>query len=210
MKKTKEATPELLEAIKSVHERALSAMLHDKSIAQIIPIHTAMMKVLLPDGNTDTIQTIIPEMAIYVKTKSQTTVARDAIEYRITYNNVPFPLAHVYGSSGYLCLGSVYVPPVVPIHSPQLPLETLFLYNDRVLSHGNPSIPLTNTQKQEISAYMKQVFPKFSNFDVDLTVANWVANDTLWRLGNYVLTNTETVDDAYNIMENVFKLIFTK
>ena len=34
MKKTKEATPELLEAIKSVHERALSAMLHDKSIAQ--------------------------------------------------------------------------------------------------------------------------------------------------------------------------------
>lgn len=210
MKKTKEATPELLEAIKSVHEKALSALLHDKSIAQIIPIHTAMMNVLLPNGETDTVQTIIPEMAIYTKTNSKTTVARDAIEYRITYNNAPFPLAHVYGNSGFLCLGSVYVPPVVPIHSPQLPLETLFLYNDRVLGHGNPKIPLSSDQKKDVYDYLKREFPAFSSADVDLKVVNWVAHDTLWRLGHYVLEHANDTDKAYEIMEQVFKLVFTK
>ena len=161
--------------------------------------------------NTAIRRVIIPATAIYIdKTGMQNgLISRDHVGYKVAYNKSAFPLAHVFDDTGWLCLGNIFVPSQIPVHSPQQPLETLFLHNDRNLNHGHPHIDLSNKNRKDIEKILWAVYDKRATFPFNIYDQNWVAHDTLWRIGNYLL-ETQTKQDAYEIMESIFKIVFNE
>ena len=214
MRLTHELSKEVLESFiyQSEHEKALNQMINGRALSSVLPIHTAPMRMLDKESASYTgdkiRQTVIPAMNIYISKRNAKngTISRNDIEYRITHGNVPFPLAHVYGSSGHLCLGSIFVPNTIPEHSPQQPLETLFLHNDRHVGHGNPRIPMTSAQYKEINNLLSDYGLKHHKIK-DGT--NLVTNDTLWVMGANLIDECGKTR-AMSIMAQVFKLVFNK
>ena len=202
MKRINKLPNEIKNQILTEHQKALSRMLDEKATV-VIPMHTANMNII-ENGKESIRKTIIPPLAVYVgdfvvggKVKSR------EIKYTILYNKKPLPISHIYRGSGHLCLGSIFVPQFIPAHSPQQPLETLFLHNDRNISHGNPQLPITEAQIKEVEEIRKTYLP---NHKIDFE-ANWVLNDTLWLIGSYLL-ETHDKETAFKIMDEVFKIVF--
>lgn len=201
--------------IETEHQKALKDIMHNRQEAFYIPIHTAKMKMKQYGTGDDVIvPTIIPPMHIYydpslISTSKDGTayINKGGIGYRIAYGGEPIPLAHVYNSSGYLCLGNIFVPSQIPLHCPMQPLETLFLHNDRVLSHGNPKLPLTPKQKREVHDILTTEFPR-THLPFNVQTSNWLRTDMLWVIGAYLLDNLSVVD-AYKIMDAIFKIVFS-
>ena len=202
MKRINKLPNEIKNKILTEHQKALSKML-DEKVAVVLPIHTANMNII--ENGVETIRkTIIPPLAVYVgdfvvggKVKSR------EIKYNILYNKKPLPIAHIYRASGHLCLGSIFVPQFIPAHSPQQPLETLLLHNDRNTSHGNPQLPISEEQRNDLEEIRKTYLP---DHKIDFE-ANWVLNDTLWLMGSYLL-ETHDKETAFKIMDDVFKIVF--
>lgn len=83
-----------------------------------------------------------------------------------------------------------------------VPLETIFLHNDRNKSHGNPAINFDNSQKKLIDTWLKtEKLP----YDVD---HDWVSKDTLWKIGRDLLEKYKEKEEAFYIAETLFKLVF--
>lgn len=198
----------LKNTLESENERALRRMMRDKQ-SILIPMHTANMRMLDTDehgSETSIRRTIIPEVLITVNPTAvkDGMISRHGLHYTIAQNKQAFPIAHVYSGGGSLCLGGIFVPAFIPKYSPQQPLETLFLHNDRHVSHGNPQLPVSDEQRQaivEIVYTLNKVFP------IDVHHNEWVKKDTLWRIGEYML-NHYPKEQAFKIMNDIFIILF--
>ena len=207
--------PDILTSyLETEHEKALRSMFHGKDFAMTLPMHTSNFALLNDDntanyqiGNTKIKKVIIPPLNIYINKRliKDNMIPRNGIEYRIKYNNQPFPIAHVYGDSGYLCLGNIFVPSYVPLYSPQTPLETLFLHNDRYIAHGHPKLIISKKDKQYIYDYVENKLNTKINIPID---KDWIRHDTLWRISNLVFEESKNTKESFEIMENVFKIVF--
>lgn len=198
----------LKNTLETENERALRRMMRDKQ-SILIPMHTANMRMLDTDehgSETSIRRTIIPEVLITVNPTAvkDGMISRHGLHYTIAQNKQAFPIAHVYSGGGSLCLGGIFVPAFIPKYSPQQPLETLFLHNDRHVSHGNPQLPVSDEQRQaivEIVYTLNKVFP------IDVHHNEWVKKDTLWRIGEYML-NHYPKEQAFKIMNDIFIILF--
>lgn len=198
----------LKNTLESENERALRRMMRDKQ-SILIPMHTANMRMLDSDehgSETSIRRTVIPEVLITINPTAvkDGMISRHGLHYTIAQNKQAFPIAHVYSGGGSLCLGGIFVPAFIPKYSPQQPLETLFLHNDRHVSHGNPQLPVSDEQRRaiiEIVYSLNKVFP------IDVHHDEWVKKDTLWRIGEYML-NHYTKEQAFKIMNDIFIILF--
>lgn len=198
----------LKNTLESENERALRRMMRDKQ-SILIPMHTANMRMLDTDehgSETSIRRTVIPEVLITINPTAvkDGMISRHGLHYTIAQNKQAFPIAHVYSGGGSLCLGGIFVPAFIPKYSPQQPLETLFLHNDRHVSHGNPQLPVSDEQRQaivEIVYTLNKVFP------IDVHHNEWVKKDTLWRIGEYML-NHYPKEQAFKIMNDIFIILF--
>lgn len=198
----------LKNTLESENERALRRMMRDKQ-SILIPMHTANMRMLDSDehgSETSIRRTVIPEVLITINPTAvqDGMISRHGLYYTLAQNKQAFPIAHVYSGGGSLCLGGIFVPAFIPKYSPQQPLETLFLHNDRHVSHGNPQLPVSDKQRQaivEIVYTLNKVFP------IDVHHDEWVKKDTLWRIGEYML-NHYTKEQAFKIMNDIFIILF--
>lgn len=198
----------LKNTLESENERALRRMMRDKQ-SILIPMHTANMRMLdtdEPGSETSIRRTVIPEVLITINPTAvqDDMISRYGLYYTLAQNKQAFPIAHVYSGGGSLCLGSIFVPAFIPKYSPQQPLETLFLHNDRHVSHGNPQLPVSDEQRRaiiEIVYSLNKVFP------IDVHHDEWVKKDTLWRIGEYML-NHYTKEQAFKIMNDIFIILF--
>ena len=204
MQKLTKIPENIKDQFKTAHQKALMAVLRGKKDSIIIPAHVVKMRIKMGDTEQVT-DTIIPDIAVYISDDAGDIIYRDNIVYRVALNNTPFPMAHVYSSSGYLCLGSIFVPSQLPREAIMTPLETLFLHNDRIM-HGNPQLPVTKEQRQELEEAVLYYFPQCpTDFN-----ENFLREDTVWKLGNYVLENAENREIAVEIMQHFFRIIFTR
>lgn len=198
----------LKNTLESENERALRRMMRDKQ-SILIPMHTANMRMLDTDergSETSIRRTVIPEVLITINPTAvqDGMISRHGLYYTLAQNKQAFPIAHVYSGGGSLCLGGIFVPAFIPKYSPQQPLETLFLHNDRHVSHGNPQLPVSDEQRQaivEIVYTLNKVFP------IDVHHNEWVKKDTLWRIGEYML-NHYPKEQAFKIMNDIFIILF--
>lgn len=198
----------LKNTLESENERALRRMMRDKQ-SILIPMHTSNMRMLDTDehgSETSIRRTIIPEVLITVNPTAiqDGMISRYGLYYTLAQNKQAFPIAHVYSGGGSLCLGGIFVPALIPKYSPQQPLETLFLHNDRHVSHGNPQLPVSEEQRRAI---INIVYSLNKVFPIDVHHDEWVKKDTLWRIGEYML-NHYPKEQAFKIMNDIFIILF--
>lgn len=208
MKLSNELDIRIKKSIESDNERALRQLMNKKPTF-VIPMHTSNMRMLESDDplqSQSVRKTIIPEMSIAVNPKgiNENKISKHAVSYRLTYNNQAFPLAHVYNGSGDLCLGNIFVPSHIPTYSPQQPIETLFLHNDRHTAHGHPCIPINKIKTKEVGSLLYALNPMFP---VDIHHSKWIERDTLWRIGEAVL-NSLPKHQAFETMNQIYHIIF--
>ncbi len=184
------------ELFKSVHDLALSKLTSSRDRAYEIGIHTARMNI-----NGEVRRTIIPPLYVFAGKATENGVISTDIDYRIVYNNQTFPMAHVYGASGHLCLGNIPVPRFVDIHSLMTPLETLFLYNDRNLNHGNPKLDISDEIHEKVCE-----FAQIHQLTIPQS-KQYLMYDTVWLLGAELLEQNDT-QTAYELAETLYKIIF--
>lgn len=191
------------------NERTLQKLIGSKNHFLNIPTHVVKMKILTEtDTNSASIKkVIIPAINIYIRRSSirDDFVFKNNIGYLVELNNQPFPLAHVFSSTGLVCLGDIFVPNEISIYNLQVPLETLFLYNDRYLPHGEPEF-LFNKKKTipKIIDYLKE---NQIDFNYNLLNKDWLKYDILWQLSNFVYEKLD-YEQAIEVMEDIFKMVF--
>lgn len=216
MKIENELDPTLRQFFLSENERALQKMADRKKDAVVLhlPMHTANMRVFDAfNGNESIREVIVPDLLVSVERNGinmdKQQIKKNAIGYQIASNGAAVPLAHIYSGSSRLCLGNIFVPPFVPQNSPQQPLETLFLHNDRNIGHGHPKIPMTIKQLTEVQDILHGVGIDEVNTDYT-SPTSWVLNDTLWNIGHALLQKDPTIyrDDAFATMKKIIRIVF--
>lgn len=193
--------------------RALHDVIKSRDYYMQIPIHTSNMNIeQLHTGTGRICKTIIPPLNIFLDQQGLIgdKIANRYLGYRISYNNNPIPLSHVYNSSGYLCLGNIFVPELIPAYAPQLPLETLFLANDRNMAHGDPVLSPSKEKRLQINDILHAVNDYSGDLDKYISNdTNWCEHDILWQIGNELLTLLDH-DSALIVADKIFKIIFSK
>lgn len=204
-------------ALMSKAQKALRDAIASRQYAAVLPSHTANMRVEIGDsGNDHIVPIIVPAINIYIDPQGYLDgkIDQSSIGYRLHEGNKPFPLAHVFSDSGYLCLGTIFVPQLVPYHSPQQPLETLFLANDRNMSHGHPVLRVTKAQANAVIDLMRHanreavLDPQLVN--LIRTESNWAVHDVLWQVTNWLLVNACDKQHAMTTAQQIFKMLFNK
>jgi hypothetical protein len=172
------------------------------------------MRILRPNQDLSSIETVVaPPVHVYIakdKVIDNTLLTTASIRYVLPYTGEPFPYGHIFKSSGYVCLGCIFVPSVVSIYNPQQPLETLFLHNDRNTGHGGASITLTEQIINDVRTYSPiMIFglPAMSNTHL-LVQQNILRNDALWILSADIVRQIPDILVATDIMEHIFRIVF--
>lgn len=161
---------------------------------------------------SDLEETFVPATTIYIKPKGfldENHINRDALTYAITNTRKPFPYGHVYAGSGHICLGNIFVPSKVPRYSPQQPLETLFLHNDRNVHHGGSNLTIGAEALGKIDDILKRngiELEKETREAVKKGV-NLVATDGLWLLGADVYRK-RSFSEGKRIMTKIYEILF--
>lgn len=183
------------ELFETIHESALKSLTRHNS-AYNVGMHTARMNI-----NGTIKKTIIPPLRLFISRITSEGVVSSQIDYRVTYNNQTFPLGHVYGASGYLCLGNIPVPPFVKPTDLMTPLEILFLYNDRVL-HGSPKLNISEQQHKALVTWAMK-----HNIAINATRHEYIKKDVLWDIGARLLQMYD-IETAYEQADIMFKITF--
>jgi hypothetical protein len=183
----------------SAHKQALENITRRDKHAYLVGMHTANMKIL-----NKVRKTIVPPIRVYVSEITDKGVVSSNIEYRIQYNHATVPLGHVYGGSGYLCLGNIPVPAFVSPYNLMLPLETLFLYNDQNVNHGNASLKLSPKQDSNVRELARRY-----GLQVNTDNTNYIPYDTLWDLGAQLLELYEK-SEVFKIADQLFNIVFER
>ena len=138
------------------------------------PIRVVKMRILMNDYSNDEFRMVaIPPVDVYTTNKAflkQGFLRKDALSYFVADTRKVFPYGHIYAESGYICLGTIFVPSAIPERSAAMPLETLFLHNDRNLSHGNSHLYIDQTEADDIKKIIK-------HFDIRLSGLSKVVID---------------------------------
>lgn len=187
------------------HEKALAKLSVLDKKAFTVGMHTANMNV-----NGTLKKVILPPMNVYIDEEAITDrgVVSSHVEYRVTYNHQPFPLAHIYSGQGHLCLGNIPVPPYVSPYQLMTPLETLLLYNDRYLSHGNPKLTISKETHRQIQEFMLKTGYMLED---ELNGQKYLEKDVIWELTAHLLTHySNQVAYAYEQADELFQMIFRK
>lgn len=224
MKKEKEVPEDLLKYLKSRNEA--KEKLAKLNIFCTHPVKAVKMKILDNDfcrrkdidDNTryEGFRTvIIPAIDVYVSNKpflKPGYLKRDAISFFVAGTHVPLPYGHIYSDSGYVCLGSIFVPSGIPERAVTMPIETLFLHNDRNLSHGNSHLYISKDQRKEIVRIIERSNIHIQKDTLAACVVpsrDIIANDEIWNLSADVVEQ-RSLPDALTIMEEIYAVIFPK
>lgn len=211
MKRVKEVPQELLEYMERRHT-SVKVQLNNLNIFCTFPVRAVRMKILRGnDGNEEFCTVIIPAVDIYATEKSllkKGFLKRDALSYFVAGTHKAFPYGHVYTDSGYVCLGSIFVPSAVPERSACMPLETLFLHNDRNLSHGNSHLHIDGKMEKDILTVI-------SDNRINRSRLAWhveegrdiIKNDEIWNLAADV-AEQKPLPEALAIMSSIYNIIF--
>lgn len=215
MKREKEVPEGLLayfERQKQEAERALNQL----DIFCSFPVRAVKMSILTNNYEKEEFRmVIIPPVDVYTTNKAflkQGYLKRDALSYFIAGTRKVFPYGHVYAESGYICLGTIFVPSAVPERSAAMPLETLFLHNDRNLSHGNSHLYIERREAYDIKDLVKQYGIKLStlsNVVINNPGNDIIKHDEIWNLSADVAAQ-KSLPEALNIMSEIYKIVFRK
>lgn len=181
----------------TIHQKAIRDMAQSDESAYIVGMHTARMNI-----RGEIRKTIIPSVTIFIPRQTELGVNSYMIKYHVTLNAQTFPLAHVYGSSGYLCLGNIPVSPYVSSHNLMAPLETLFLYNDRYVNHGHPTLNISVTQHKKIVEWCHD-----NELEIKSDKHDYILNDTVWDIGAQLVEKYD-IETAYQLADEFFRLCF--
>lgn len=216
MKRYSEVPQSLLESIlreQKERQRDSQTILQQYKHYCTLPVRPARMKLLrVKEGREDMEQTIIPATSVYLGKKpflDADHLNRDAITYTVAGTKEPFPYGHIYQGSGHICLGSIFVPSKVSRFTPQQPLETLFLHNDRNLSHGGARLFLDQKQVWQVQLLLRDARINLSvDADESLKVENnMLKTDGIWLIGADVYQQME-LRNALRLMEKIYQVIF--
>lgn len=215
MKKYDDVPEYVMEQIKKTNlsraALALQEMNNEKLVT--LPVRPVKMAILHLEMKKPVMDmTIIPATDIYVKKHSSFDdqyLDRNGLVYYVANTAYAFPLAHVFKDSGHICLGNIFVPSKVPIYSPQQPLETLFLHNDRNLSHGRASLVLSEKKISQIRLILRINGIQLSletdtEFQAGCELLNY---DTIWKLSSEVLKQKDIIPGV-SLMTQIFKTIW--
>lgn len=214
MKRMKEVPKSVLDYIRNENESNISDI---KAIKKsyihfcTFPVRPARMKILGENGASFR-QTIVPATTVYVRKGAfldEEHIDRDCLSYFVAGTGRPFPLAHVYSGSGSICLGSIFVPNKISIYTPQLPLETLFLHNDRVLSHGHASLMLDEETVDDV-LYILASSNIVLGKDIKKFIIlgyNLLKDDIIWQVAAAVYQQ-KGLKNALELMGTIYNCIF--
>lgn len=214
MKRLETVPKEALKEIKSQHEQALDMIMKKYQIYATLPVRPVKMRIKRGEDKRGSLDmTIVPATSIYLRPDGfidKDHLNRDAITYAVTGTTKPFPYGHIYAASGHVCLGSIFVPSKVSKYSPQLPLETLFLHNDRNLHHGNAKLRLTEKEGLEINNILRRNGIELSReaepcLSEDINI---LENDEIWLLASDVYHRAPDLETAITIMTKIYNTIF--
>lgn len=214
MKREKEVPAEFLEYQKKQKEPAAIRQFNTLKIYCAVPVRAVKMKMIRNMNYEEDFRTaIIPSVDVYTSGKAflrKDCLKRDALSYFISNTHTVFPYGHIYADSGYVCLGTIFVPSAVPKRSPTLPLETLFLHNDRNLSHGGGRLFIDGEQALLIHQIMRENEIKLSSLSEGVEEhRNLIKYDEIWNLSADV-ADQKALPEALNIMSQVYDVIFKK
>lgn len=213
MKREKEIPADLLAWIK---DKRLSNIRKFKklNIYCTLPVRVVKMKVQKDDAQHDHFRmVIIPAIDIYTTSESaleEGFLSKDTMSYFVSETHIPLPYGHIYAESGYVCLGSIFVPSAVPEISPAMPIETLFLHNDRNLSHGGASLTISKKQANLIKSIIMDCnihLSAISHPVIDNPGCNIIAHDEIWNLSADV-EEQKSLPSALHIMSDIYNIIF--
>lgn len=214
MKRKKEVPADLLAYLKKQDEMKKVA-LSKLYMLCTMPVRAVKMKMLIDEvsGNDKFRTAIIPAVDIYVSNNpilKEGFLRRDSISYFVAGTRLPFPYGHVYASSGYVCLGNIFVPSAVPIYSASMPIETLFLHNDRNLSHGGAHLAITEEMEKDIKSIIHKERITLSGMACRVKAKrNIIAGDEIWNLSADVASQAD-LPRALDIMERIYAVMFVK
>lgn len=214
MKREKEVPADLLAYLKKQDEMKKAA-LSKLDILCTMPVRAVKMKMLVDEvSGDDKFRTaIIPAVDIYVSNNpilKEGFLRRDSLSYFVAGTRLPFPYGHVYASSGYVCLGNIFVPSAVPIYSASMPIETLFLHNDRNLSHGGAHLTITEEKAKGIKDIIHKERIVLSGMSRHVKAGrDIIAGDEIWNLSADVASQAD-LPRALDIMERIYAVMFVK
>lgn len=212
MKRVKEVPPELLAYIEKRRQVVDPASVQS-DIFCTLPVRAVKMSITRPESDQPFHTVIVPATDIYTMGKAQLKkgfLKRDALSYFVAGTRKAFPYGHVYESSGHICLGSIFVPSAVPEYSAAMPLETLFLHNDRNLSHGNSHLHIDRAAAKEIRDLIRANNIRFSFYGWNVRDGvDIIACDEIWNLSVDVVEQ-KPLPEALQIMSHVYHIVFRK
>ena len=213
MKREKEVPANLLRYLEQ-HKLNRCTEFNNLDMLCHVPIRIVKMRILVDkEHNEDFRMVIIPAVDVYTTDKAvlkKGFLKRDSLSYFVSGTHMPFPYGHIYAKSGYICLGSIFVPSAVPEMSVTMPLETLFLHNDRNLSHGDSHLHINKDQASKISDIMieNNIMESWLSRDVTKKPGeDIIKNDQIWNLSADV-AGQKSLPKALDIMSSVYAIIF--
>lgn len=216
MKREKEIPATLLAWLAARKSQVNKKVFDTLDIYCTVPVRAVKMRILKEKNDGERFATvIIPAVDVYTTDKAMLKegyLKRDHLSYFISETRKVFPYGHIYADSGYVCLGSIFVPSAVPERSSTLPLETLFLHNDRNLSHGNSHLTISPEQSDKIHTIMEQNrinLEKRSDRVVSKPGADIIKYDEIWCLSACV-AEQKPLPEALRIMSAVYDVVFEK
>lgn len=213
MKREREMPADVITWLESQKQVNEIKYLNNLTLFCSMPVRAAKMKMF--DSNCGTMfgTAIIPATDIYVANRAmlgEGLFKRDSLYFFIASTATSFPYGHVFANSGGICLGNIFVPSAVPCHSPAMPLETLFLHNDRNLSHGDSHLKIDEPTAIEIERIMNQNDIQLSEYAkrvISSPGVDIIAYDEIWILSADVAVS-RPLPEAIRIMQDVYDLIF--
>lgn len=212
MKKLKEVPESALLAIQSDHQRAMAQM-QDRLPIATIPTREVSMRIDRPTQTRTTLESVIvPKIIVTYQGRPGDEghyYNRNGLSYYLDGGDQPLPYGHIYSSSGTVCLGSIFVPSKISLHTPAQPLEALFLHNDHNVNHGGARVIISSEKMPGAIAILDNGGVLLSP-DAKQTLipeVNVIKNDALWIVSADAV-NQLPMDRALYTMQKFFDYIF--
>lgn len=215
MKREKQVPASLINYLKEQKARNRRAFT-SLDIFCTLPVRAVRMKMLVDKKDSDKLDedfrtAIIPAVDVYTADKAVLKAGylkRDALSFFVAGTKKAFPYGHVYDGSGNVCLGTIFVPSAVPERSVTMPIETLFLHNDRNLSHGNSHLIVKAEQVKAIERIIKNNKINLSPLSTGVQAqADIIKHDEIWSLSADVV-DQKPLPEAIRIMARIYDIIF--
>ena len=174
----------------------------------IIPMHKVKMRLKHPVTHKYVYQNVtIPDITIAINNRGNGQhYYRDDLSYHLTMNNKAFPYGHIY-DSGYLCLGSIFVPNKIHKASIMQPIETLFLYNDANTNHGGAYVRNTEHRKNCLLDLLRKYQDKTLTAKIN-KADNLLIDDLLWWVVVLIQDNEYNPLTLNKQLNQFYKIMF--